>query len=76
MGGRQLALDEKRLVLGIEDSLLDGVPGKAPDDLERVPERDGEELLALACGAAKDGEAAVARCPEEPGAPVCCRYST
>jgi hypothetical protein len=54
--GRPLAVDEKRVVLGVEDSFLDVVPGKALDDLERVPERDGDEFLLIAARAVEDVE--------------------
>jgi hypothetical protein len=54
--GRPLAVNEKRVVLGVEDSFLEVVPGKALDDLERVPERDGDEFLLIAARAVEDVE--------------------
>jgi hypothetical protein len=73
MGNRELALDEIAVVLRIEDRPLDVLAGEGADDVERLPERDGQELLAVAVRPVQDGEAAVPRVSSESGAAISSR---
>ena len=57
----QVALDEEAVVLGIEDRGLDVVAREAADRVQRVPEREGDELGPVAVFAAQHPRAAVAR---------------
>src|SRR5215211_6393191 len=58
---RRLALDQEALVLRVVDGGLDVVTGEGADRVQRVPQREGEELGALAFVAAEHPCAAVTR---------------
>src|SRR5262245_58033792 len=57
----EIASDEVAIVFGIENGALDVVAGESLDGLERLPERQRDDLGAVAFIALKDVGTAIAR---------------
>ena len=63
VGGTPVALDQEALVLGVQDGLLVVLAGERLERLDRVPQRDHDELGAIAGLPAKHPGAAVSPWP-------------
>ena len=48
MQGGEVSSDEEGVVVGVEDGLLGILPGEGLDLFDRVPEREHQELAAIA----------------------------
>src|SRR5262245_1130022 len=58
----QVSIDEECVVVGVEDRLLDIIAGELANGIQRVPQREEQELGVIAVHPTKREDALVPRC--------------